>query len=1017
MTDNSVLVTDTSKRDLEILTWNIESVKKNIFLLKDTLENEDISLAFLSEPQIFQADIINLIGYVNGDFCYFLNSQDLYDPELPLVSSHAIGGTLCLWRKSLDPFITVYKTTSPSFTPIVLSLPDHGVSIHVGLYLPTHGKDAEFVSDLAELGICLDELADKYPRALFYIRGDSNVNEKNKKRVALFQNFMNTFCLSSVKLYHRTYHHFVGEGCFDSNVDIILYSSSLSEPENVSRIMCKLENPLILSHHDIIISRCSLPLVPQPPVEQEDLVAAPRIDLPRYKVFWSDEGMIDYEQLLSPHLKEIRKRWLSPNSASSMSILIKMTNSLMSLAATATNKFKSLSTPSSHKSKKTPLDIQKAKRRLVRLHRREKNSDIYNSAKQNYRRAVRRSRVQASIMRDQKLFKILDKDPRKAFNFIKSSRSTSPQQIESLSVGDKVYCGARVPDGFYDSMSSIKTCQYDRNNVDPQFAEHLANHDHILALCENKRNIPEIDIASSTSLLKRMKKSVNDIFSVSSLHYLNAGDEGLVHFNLILNAIISNVNNAKLEDMNLVLGLILWKGHKKDKNSDRSYRTISTCPLTAKATDMYIRDLYSKQWNTCQAPTQYQGEGSSHELAALLLTEVIQHSLHVTQRPVFLLSLDAQSAFDRCHRQILSTELYKAGINGTALSYIDNRLSSRSTVYHWEGNMMGPAKDDTGFEQGGVSSSDFYKLYNNEQLISTQRSGLGIDIKSSIISSIGQADDVVHVANTVDDLHLLATLTEQYCNKYKVTLVPSKTKLLVYANENHNFKVELSKICNPIKIGNVPVEFCPEAEHVGIIRNTSGNMPNILNRIASHKRSLGALLSAGLARGHKSNPAASLRVHQIYGTPVLFNGLAALYLSKSEVHLVDSHFLCTLQHLQRLHNKTPRAVVLFMAGSLPGEAILHLRQLSLFSMICRLSDDPLHAHGRYVLTRLPRSSKSWFHLIRDICLQYSLPHPLQLLQDPPTKQSFKTMAKTSVVKFWENLLRQESLDLPSLSFF
>ena len=263
---------------------------------------------------------------------------------------------------------------------------------------------------------------------------------------------------------------------------------------------------------------------------------------------------------------------------------------------------------------------------------------------------------------------------------------------------------------------------------------------------------------------------------------------------------------------------------------------------------------------------------------------------------------------------------------------------------------------------------------------------------------MGQADDVVHVANTLDDLHLLAILTDSYCRKFKVTLVPSKTKLLVFANPTDKALVDIAKLSNPVKISNVPVEFCAEVEHVGVIRNISGNMPNILNRIASHKRSLGALLSAGLARGHRSNPAASLRVHRVYGTPVLFSGLACTFLTKTEIKLIDSHFLRTLQNLQRLHEKTPRAVVLFMAGSLPGEGVLHLRQLSLFSMICRLPHDPLHAHARYVLTRLQTSAKSWFLHVRDLCLQYSLPHPLHLLQDPSSKQSFKTMAKNAVIQ-------------------
>ena len=288
--------------------------------------------------------------------------------------------------------------------------------------------------------------------------------------------------------------------------------------------------------------------------------------------------------------------------------------------------------------------------------------------------------------------------------------------IDKLNVGKKVYHGKAVADGFFDSMSSIKTCNFEHLQEDPQIAEHFSNHEHILKLCKDKRTIPTIDLATSTDLLGRLKKDVVDIYSITARHYLNAGSEGLSHFNLLLNAIIDNVNNATLEELNLVLGLILHKGHGKEKTSDRSYRTISTCPFMAKATDLYLHDLYHTHWDSCQADTQYQGHGSNHELAALLVTEVIQHSLNVSKKPVFLLSLDAQSAYDRCLRQILSSQLYKADISGTALTFIDSRLSSRATVYQWDGEAMGPAEDHTGFEQGGINSSDFYKLYNNEQL-------------------------------------------------------------------------------------------------------------------------------------------------------------------------------------------------------------------------------------------------------------------------------------------------------------
>ena len=42
-----------------------------------------------------------------------------------------------------------------------------------------------------------------------------------------------------------------------------------------------------------------------------------------------------------------------------------------------------------------------------------------------------------------------------------------------------------------------------------------------------------------------------------------------------------------------------------------------------------------------------------------------------------------------------------------------------------------------------MNSSDYYKLYNNEQLVVAQDSGLGVDIGSGVVSAVGQADDVI----------------------------------------------------------------------------------------------------------------------------------------------------------------------------------------------------------------------------------------------------------------------------------
>ena len=173
----------------------------------------------------------------------------------------------------------------------------------------------------------------------------------------------------------------------------------------------------------------------------------------------------------------------------------------------------------------------------------------------------------------------------------------------------------------------------------------------------------------------------------------------------------------------------------------------------------------------------------------------------------------------------------------------------------------------------------------------------------------------------------------------------------------------------------------------------------------------------GLAKGHRANPSKSIKIDKMYAIPVLMSGLAPLVLSDQEIVMIEQHHKETLRCLLRLYPKTPRGVVYFLSGSLPGSALLHLRQLSLFGMISRLSGNILNRHARRIFASALLSPKSWFHQIRRWCLQYKLPHPLDLLENPPSKDAFKNLVKKKVVDYWETLLRVEVDQLSSLSFF
>ena len=147
------------------------------------------------------------------------------------------------------------------------------------------------------------------------------------------------------------------------------------------------------------------------------------------------------------------------------------------------------------------------------------------------------------------------------------------------------------------------------------------------------------------------------------------------------------------------------------------------------------------------------------------------------------------------------------------------------------------------------------------------------------------------------------------------------------------------------------------------------------------------------------------------------SGLGALVLLKSEKNIVDQHLKETYENLMRLHPKTPKSVVCFLAGCLPGAALIDLRMFSNFGMICAQKDGVLYNHALDILVTAKPCSKSWFFSMRALCLQYGLPHPLKLLQSTLTKHQYKSMTTKAVVNYWEMKLRADAGPLTSLQYF
>ena len=84
-------------------------------------------------------------------------------------------------------------------------------------------------------------------------------------------------------------------------------------------------------------------------------------------------------------------------------------------------------------------------------------------------------------------------------------------------------------------------------------------------------------------------------------------------------------------------------------------------------------------------------------------------------------------------------------------------------------------------------------------------------------------------------------------------------------------------------------------------------------------------------------------------------------------------------------------------------------------MICSLDDNVLKFLAKDILIQAKSSAKSWIQDVRDLTIQYQLPHPLLLLENSLPKDKFKQLCKQKVLEYWHEKLSRDAA-LPSLEY-
>ena len=127
-----------------------------------------------------------------------------------------------------------------------------------------------------------------------------------------------------------------------------------------------------------------------------------------------------------------------------------------------------------------------------------------------------------------------------------------------------------------------------------------------------------------------------------------------------------------------------------------------------------------------------------------------------------LILLDEKSAFDVVDHAHMLRRLFHISVQDKHRSLISRLHKDASSVMKWFGEQSSSFKIHQGARQGGIVSTDLYKIYQNQLLNRIQHSGLGARVGNVTCNISGCADDLAFNVNSRREGQVLVNASTDY---------------------------------------------------------------------------------------------------------------------------------------------------------------------------------------------------------------------------------------------------------------
>ena len=557
----------------------------------------------------------------------------------------------------------------------------------------------------------------------------------------------------------------------------------------------------------------------------------------------------------------------------------------------------------------------------------------------------------------------------------------------------------------YEDLATPKDKGYDSAYLELCTVRHKI----IEKLCKENSHNPE---PIST---KEVRNAIGSLNSKKSADEFGLAAEHLKHSGNVLVEEITDIFNQILQSKTVsdafksgILTPVLKKS--KDPTVLDNYRGITVTPIFGKIFESVLLPRLSETFE--KSPLQFGfTKGLSPVMSALIVSEARAEAKLNTCKPLFLVTLDSQKAFDVVNHTILLDKLYEIGVHPALWTIVKDLYSGLTSKVKWIGDLSDKFGIHQGVRQGGILSPFLYKTYINPCLMELKEHKIGLLIGTTYCGCPTCADDLALLSECENELQIMSNVVKRHSRQDRVTIHPDKSNAVLL-----NKPKSYSKKSFSLDLSEKTISLSSDTTHLGLLRSESNeNSINIEERLKLARQTLYALVNTGVHGSNGLNPRVSFKIYQCYVIPRLLFGLEVLPINHTQLNLLSKFHVNTLKRFQALPMRTATCAVHLLLGALPIEAELHKRQLSLLYNILVSSNETITELSERQIAVNLANPLSYFSRVQSVLGMYQLPTLNELKTKQPTKESWKSTVKEAVNQYWSETLKNEAYEKSTLS--